>query len=400
MKSRWLVATGMVAMLTGACGGSEGEPADGSSLSTAGVVDDAVDYGPFIGNDPNGVIAGVAWLEPSYPALSEPLDPPPSAVLMDGSLPGVLQVAVNGAYCKSEVTVSVVSGPPDLGLEVTVGDYIVEPGVECPETLTTHGFEVRLAEPVSLDRVIINGYTTGQLAEQQQQVDALAELRAMMQSHLEVPLPADTIVGCPGGPSFPVSALDETPLFVGAEHPGVDAALQLFLSDEEGQYWPQDGWQILYETEEISLLAFLHEGPRSIEFVGFVLDGGEWKLGFLGARGPCPLEWELPEGLYPVDWSLDPDGPPIRPDSTSIRVQVVERACASGEPVGDRLVGPEILMTDTEVRIAFAAMPQLGAFECPANPGQPVLVELPEPLGDRQLVDGLDLGKDLADYLS
>jgi hypothetical protein len=79
---------------------------------------------------------------------------------------------------------------------------------------------------------------------------------------------------------------------------------------------------------------------------------------------------------------------------------VAERACASGEPVGDRLVGPAIVMTDTEVRIGFAAMPQSGAFECPANPWQPVLIELPEPLGDRQLVDGLDFAKDLADYLS
>jgi len=57
-------------------------------------------------------------------------------------------------------------------------------------------------------------------------------------------------------------------------------------------------------------------------------------------------------------------------------------------------------MTDTEVQIAFAATAQSGAHFCPANPPQAVIVELPEPLGDRAVVDGLDLGMDLAQFLS
>jgi hypothetical protein len=81
-------------------------------------------------------------------------------------------------------------------------------------------------------------------------------------------------------------------------------------------------------------------------------------------------------------------------------VLVTEHACADGEPVGDRLVGPEVVMTDTEVKIAFAATPQSGFFTCPANMPQAEVVELPEPLGDRTVVDGYDLGISLAEFLS
>lgn len=67
--------------------------------------------------------------------------------------------------------------------------------------------------------------------------------------------------------------------------------------------------------------------------------------------------------------------------------------------MGDRLLGPEVVMTDTRVLIAFAARRRPGMQTCPGNPEQPVTVDLPEPLGDREIVDGLLTGFDLADFL-
>lgn len=398
MKLRWLAVCGLVVVLLVGCSEAMEDPGGVSSSTVPPAVEEPLDYGPFMGDGQAGVITGLAWLEPSHPALPEPLDGPPVAVLMDTSQPDVLHIAVNGALCKSEVFVSVVRALPDLGLRVTVGDYILEPGIQCPEALTTHGFEVHLAESVSLDRVEVNGFTRDDLVEAQ--VEEPTELGVIVLPDEQGRFADDLLVGCSGGPAFPASVLNETPLFDGTELPSVDAALQEFLADEEGQFWPQDGWQILYEAERFYMLAFLHEGRGAIEFVGLELEGDEWGLGFLGGRGSCDLEVVLPVGLNAVDWFIDPEGEPLTPESTSIEVLVTERACASGEPVGDRLVGPEIVMTDTEVLIAFAATAQSGAQYCPANPPQAVVVELPEPLGDRAAVDGLDLKMNLAEFLS
>ncbi|MGH3649413.1 MAG: hypothetical protein ACRDU9_01790, partial [Acidimicrobiia bacterium] len=72
----------------------------------------------------------------------------------------------------------------------------------------------------------------------------------------------------------------------------------------------------------------------------------------------------------------------------------------SGQEIGDRLRGPQIVMTDSQVFIAFAAEPPPGeAFDCQANPDTPYTVELSDPLGARQLVEGLAIGISLEDYL-
>jgi len=80
-------------------------------------------------------------------------------------------------------------------------------------------------------------------------------------------------------------------------------------------------------------------------------------------------------------------------------VLVHETACASGEPVGDRLVGPDVEVTAVEVRVGFVADTQDGDFSCPSNPETPVTIHLEQPLGDRELVDAYDLGTDLRDHL-
>jgi len=50
-------------------------------------------------------------------------------------------------------------------------------------------------------------------------------------------------------------------------------------------------------------------------------------------------------------------------------------------------------------RPAFAARPLRCAQDCPNNPEQSVTVEMPEPLGDREIIDGLATGLDLSDFL-
>jgi hypothetical protein len=212
-------------------------------------------------------------------------------------------------------------------------------------------------------------------------------------------LPDDVILSCPSGPAFPASTLEDLPGDEAVDVPGLDTAMQSFLSGEEGQYWPQEGWRLLYQTE--SRLQIMHHDTETggIAFMGFEFRDGAWQWAGASAGGPCPLQTSLPEHLQVVTWRVDPAAEPLTAEMTSIPVLVTEAACASGKPVGDRLVGPEVVVTDTEVLIAFAARTQGGAQTCPSNPETGVTVELPEPLGDRVLRDGLDTDLDLGDFL-
>ena len=69
--------------------------------------------------------------------------------------------------------------------------------------------------------------------------------------------------------------------------------------------------------------------------------------------------------------------------------------------MGERLLGPEVVLTDDAVLLAFAATPPPGEFQdCPGNPSVAVTIQLDEPLGDREIRDGLDVGADLAEFIN
>jgi hypothetical protein len=128
---------------------------------------------------------------------------------------------------------------------------------------------------------------------------------------------------------------------------------------------------------------------------------GTWKWAGSSSGGPCPLQTRPPQGLNTVNWRIDPSAGPLTPNSTQIEVLVTERECASGQAMGDRLLGPEVVMTDSAVLIAFAANPPPGEGQtCPSNPEQAVVVDLSEPLGSRDVLDGLAVAGNLEDFLS
>ncbi len=181
-----------------------------------------------------------------------------------------------------------------------------------------------------------------------------------------------------------------------------------FLDTGEGQHWPQNDWLILHEAGDAVLLVNLRVmddsgkplDETSVAFMNFERVDGEWRWAGAQSGGPCRLETSLPDDLNRVDWRIDPSADPLTAASARINVLVTERACASGQAMGDRLLGPEIVMTEDTVLIAFAATAQRGGQNCPSNPEQPVVVDLPEPLGDRQVFDGLAVAGYLSDYLN
>lgn len=211
-------------------------------------------------------------------------------------------------------------------------------------------------------------------------------------------MPPDVDLGCLSGPFFPASALDEIRPLEGSGLLEVEAAMRDFLDDEEGQFWPQDGWEILDETDDHVLL--LHgSGPDGFAFISVRRENGDWRWAGANRLEDCPLRTSLPPGLNIVEWRIDPSADPLTPQSTTVAVLVTERECASGQAMNERLLGPEVVTTNRAVFIAFAAEPLGRAQTCQGNPEQGVIVELPEALGDRELLDGLAVAGNLEDFL-
>ena len=127
---------------------------------------------------------------------------------------------------------------------------------------------------------------------------------------------------------------------------------------------------------------------------------GGWKWAGSAAGGECPLRTSSAVGTNSVTWRFDPDADPPAADSTSFTVLVSERECASGKAMGNRLLGPEVVFTDAVVYLAFAATPLPDLEQtCPSNPEQSVTIDLPKPLGNRTIEDGLAVAGNLRDYL-
>lgn len=243
----------------------------------------------------------------------------------------------------------------------------------------------------------IDGYCGGPPSEPIGSTDpsSNAELGIIVPPDADGNLPPDLWVGCENGPTFQVSDLEQIVPLEDGDPGGVAEAIEPFLSSGEGDFWPQEDWLILRETPDEILL--LH--AAEVAFMTVTRTDGQWMWSGSQSVGECPLYYLVPEGRHTVDWRLDPNAMP-EPSSTSLDILVTERECVSGQELGDRLLGPELVLTENDVRIAFAAEPPPGdAFDCPANPETAVTVELGEPLGDREIIEGLAIGIDLEDFL-
>lgn len=103
--------------------------------------------------------------------------------------------------------------------------------------------------------------------------------------------------------------------------------------------------------------------------------------------GQCNLAIAAPNGVNFARWWLDPDEPPITPETTTLAVLVRERECASGRPPEGRVLAPTIIAAADAVQIAIGIREQSTAQDCPSNPAYAIEVVMPEPLGSRGLFD-------------
>jgi hypothetical protein len=103
--------------------------------------------------------------------------------------------------------------------------------------------------------------------------------------------------------------------------------------------------------------------------------------------GQCNLAVAAPTGVNFGRWWLDPAGPPLMPETTTLSILVREVECASGKPPDGRLLPPTIVTSADAFQIAIGIREQSTAQDCPSNPAYALELLLPEPLGTRGLFD-------------
>ena len=86
-----------------------------------------------------------------------------------------------------------------------------------------------------------------------------------------------------------------------------------------------------------------------------------------------------------ADWKLSAT---TTKTSTTLKVLVTERACASGKSAVGRIAKPKVSYEADRVVITIGVTPLTGKQSCTANPATRLTVTLSEPLGGRELYNG------------
>jgi hypothetical protein len=85
-------------------------------------------------------------------------------------------------------------------------------------------------------------------------------------------------------------------------------------------------------------------------------------------------------------WTIDADDPPAA-DTESFTAMVERLGCSGGET--GEVLEPTVVADEGQVAVTMSVeqLPS-GDYSCPGNKAEPYVVELDEPIGERQLVDG------------
>jgi hypothetical protein len=100
-----------------------------------------------------------------------------------------------------------------------------------------------------------------------------------------------------------------------------------------------------------------------------------------------PFDGEREARVGPATWWVDPQAAPL-PTTTTIRALVRETACASGRSPEGRVEPPRIDVGAEAITVTFDIRKLPGGQDCQGNAPFPVTITLPEPLGNRTLLDG------------
>ena len=192
--------------------------------------------------------------------------------------------------------------------------------------------------------------------------------------------PVQLLACDPAGPGWPASALDRP---ADAET-GTTAAAQALVEYIVGgatTQLPESGWRELYRSKTLAL--YESDVPDGLLVATVRATNGVWSG---QSAGPCqPRTWLGTSLGIAAGWKLSLKA---SASSTTLKVLVTERACASGKSAVGRIAKPRISYEADRVVITIGVTPLTGKQSCTANPATRLTVTLSEPLGDRDLYDG------------
>jgi hypothetical protein len=142
-------------------------------------------------------------------------------------------------------------------------------------------------------------------------------------------------------------------------------------------------WRLLAETEERRL--FGKGAPPRLVTVGVKRERrNRWAI---TAVSPGRELRASRDSLRASSFRLDPDTP-LSPEDTVLRLLVVERTRSGGRLAFGRFQPPDLYVGEDELLLRCFITP-LEGWQAGTRPWEtPLLVELPEPVGERQVTDG------------
>jgi len=197
------------------------------------------------------------------------------------------------------------------------------------------------------------------------------------------PTPLGLAYTC-GGPAFSPALLNEPELDLRSIPAGV-ALADFIESGQAGEtILPPDGFRLAGEDDSNAWFVAPLPGDPPYADAHLEQDAGGWRV---TGWGQCRPQIAL-QGAGAATWVLAP-GQEVDRESTTFEAAVTERACSGGSSSEGRIREPVIIYEPDRVLVIFTVDPLPdGAYTCPGNPPTQVPVELSEPLGDRQLLDG------------
>lgn len=188
--------------------------------------------------------------------------------------------------------------------------------------------------------------------------------------------------------TFQASALDNP---TGAEKesgPLFDALRAAFARFDFDEDVSHLGWLAAQQDQSGTLfLAHTDSSPPAWWYVLVTADGPGYTPAGMGG---CNLNVQISKEYGPAHWAPDPAYAPPDASTTELHILVWEIACSGASPTTGRMSAPVVEYAAGTITITIGVRPLTGsgAITCPLGPGTPAIVTLPQPMGDRTLLDG------------
>jgi hypothetical protein len=143
------------------------------------------------------------------------------------------------------------------------------------------------------------------------------------------------------------------------------------------------GWRVLAVAED-ELLYAKGRPPQLLTVAVKRAPREKWAA--VGVSNSRPLRASR-DGVRASSWRLDPDFE-LSPDQSELHLLVTEQTQATGRPAEDRMLPPDLYLGDDELVVRLYIKGVEGYVGRTRRYETAVTVKLPQPVGERAVVDG------------